>query len=671
MTGQGTSDRLAEATAVATFGRWRSPISIESIFSQPAAPAYPFRHDGVLYFLQSLAAEAGRIALMRWQGERAVCMTPAGFNIRSAVHEYGGKCFCIVGDEIVFNNFADGALYRQPLRGAGSPVALTAVDQATIGYADLHCWRDPDDSAQWIICVSEKTGACHYNDNALCAIPFYNHSETVLDDTLPQQLQAGADFYASPVTSGYDMAWVQWQLPDMPWDRAALHRGTIVRQQDRLVIENHESVLDQPQHSVCQPGFLRDGSLVYACDSPGQDWWNLFRFADGEHSRLTDLQAEIGEAHWVFGQVRWLEVDNGLAPGPIVCIATSHHGDRLLKVTIDAGVRPAVMLLEEAALGQLWIDLYAVQPTMLVVASPEDHSGEIREVNYLNSQITTVGPESAPLMAAGYAAPEAMTIPTADGEMTNAYFYPPFNPEFKTSRDTLPPLVVMVHGGPTSRSSRSFNPLRQYYASLGFAILDINHRGSTGYGRQYRQRLLGGWGEIDCSDIADSVHAVIAQRKADADAIFIRGGSAGGYAVLRALTRQPSLFAGGACYYGIGNLITLSEITHKFEGKYTDKLVGEVFDPETARLPQSRYVRRSPIFEMDRLTAPLIMFQGLRDKVVPPKVTREVVALLEERGICHDYVEYEHEGHGFRALETKIDSLRRETRFFTELLDDN
>ena len=228
----------------------------------------------------------------------------------------------------------------------------------------------------------------------------------------------------------------------------------------------------------------------------------------------------------------------------------------------------------------------------------------------------------------------------------------------------------MVHGGPTSRTDKSYQPLKQYFASLGFAVLDINHRGSTGYGRAYRQRLLGQWGEVDVMDIADAIAYLITQDEVDARSIFIRGGSAGGYAVLRALTVYPDLFAGGACYYGIGNLITLSEITHKFEARYTDMLVGEPFNPESASAPKSRYRSRSPIFQMDKLTAPVILFQGMLDKVVPPEVTGEVVELLKSRGIPHAYTEYANEGHGFRSAENRIDSLERETGFFIDILKD-
>jgi dipeptidyl aminopeptidase/acylaminoacyl peptidase len=261
--------------------------------------------------------------------------------------------------------------------------------------------------------------------------------------------------------------------------------------------------------------------------------------------------------------------------------------------------------------------------------------------------------------------PQLLRYPTRDGGQAYANFYPA-SEQVSGEKSAL---VVLVHGGPTSRSGVSLSPLIQYFAQNGFSVLDVNHRGSTGHGRDYRQALLGLWGEIDASDIADAIDFVIAEREVDAQKVFIRGGSAGGYAVLRALTRFPELFCGGACYYGIGNLITLSEITHKFEGRYTDQLIGEHYTPETAAAVDSRFRSRSPIFEIERISSPLILFQGLDDKVVPPEVSREMVQTLERNGVVHEYIEYQGEGHGFRKAETRIDALSREIQFYKDILN--
>lgn len=641
-------------STIKRYGLWTSPISIEAVFRQPASPSYPFRHRGNLYWLQMLPEEGGRIAVMKWMDEEPVCLTPLEFNIRTKVHEYGGKCFCLLGDTIVFNNFVDGRLYRQALEPNSTPVAITAEDDSSCGYADIvamNCGRH-------VVAVFEQAVLESENSNQIVMVNVES------SQAIPSVLISGCDFYAAPAISqeGDSIAWIEWNHPNMPWDTTRLCQGDLSHNGKGYICDKIERIINQEGASVCQPGYLHDGSLVYAYDSSDSDWWNLYRYDDGSITQLTDESAEFGEAHWVFGQTRW--VQTGL--DELVAIATDHCGDRLLGIDLNGNSTPILKVNESGV-----CHLQYCENKLLFVTMPEDRPGSIAELELSKEQLINIGPQSSPLIDNGYAAPEPMECPTTDGGRTFGYFYPPFNPGYVAPDDCLPPLVVMVHGGPTSRTNRSFHPLRQYFTTLGFAVFDINHRGSTGYGRNYRQRLLGEWGEVDCMDIADSIRYLVYQGRVDPDAIFIRGGSAGGYAVLRALTRLPELFAGGACYYGIGNLITLSEITHKFEARYTDRLVGEVYDPESARMPASRYVTRSPIFSMEQLNSPLILFQGLLDKVVPPEVSREVVSLLKKNGVPHAYTEYGQEGHGFRSLETRIDSLEKETTFFKEIIENS
>ena len=264
--------------------------------------------------------------------------------------------------------------------------------------------------------------------------------------------------------------------------------------------------------------------------------------------------------------------------------------------------------------------------------------------------------------------PEFVEFATSREEMAYGLFFAPLNPGYTGPCSRHPPLMVMIHGGPTGRSSRGYEGIRHHYCSLGFAVLDVNHRGSTGFGRTYRQGLLGNWGVDDCEDIAAGIGYLIRQQQIDPELVFMRGGSAGGYAVQRALTRHNELFCAGASYYGIGNLITLSEITHRFESRYTDQLIGEEYDRNRAQNPASRYRKRSPIFEMDKLNCPLILFQGSEDRVVPPELSHEVVELLKRKGIHHAYHEYVGEGHGFRNKSTKLAALSAEIEFFTDIV---
>ncbi len=639
---------------VLPYGLWPAPFSPAQLFDLPAEPAHPFSLHGRLYWIQALPDEGGRIVLMRRDGHTDRCLTPAPFSLRTPVHEYGGRCFCLHGDRFVFNNHADGRLYTQPLgpddAGASeaTPLPLTPPDSRVAGFADLVS------RGGHVIAVMESRVDGVENRNELVAV------RIGAGEASPCVLAMGSDFIAAPTVSpdGRWLAWLEWNHPDMPWDRSRLLRAPVV-EGDALSLGESEVVVDAPETTVSQPGFLSDGRLVFAMDSPDSDWSNLVCADGGRLHALTGEEGEFGEAHWVFGNARWRQV----SADRLLAVCTGHAGDRLLSVDI-AGAQPAREILRDAVLAQLSLS----GGQLLLVASPEDRPSRILQLDSPFSESRTAGPVAAPLLASGYASPASLSCDTADGETAWAYHYAPYHPDHEGPAGALPPLLVMVHGGPTSRTSPAFHPLRQYFASLGFAVLDVNHRGSTGYGRRYRQRLIGGWGEVDVADVIACIDTLAEAGRIDPRAVFIRGGSAGGYAVLRALTRYPDRFAGGACYYGIGNLVTLAEITHKFESRYTDRLVGEDFDPERARQPDSRYHARSPVHEIDRLRTPLILFQGLEDKVVPPAVSREVVALLEKRGIPHAYHEYAGEGHGFRQAATRVDSLERETMFYQEIL---
>lgn len=643
------------------YGQWKSPVSIPSVFQQPSSPTYPFQHREFLYWFQALVNEEGRIALMRVPmsdpTSKASCLTPTGLNIRTRVHEYGGCCFCVVGNDVVFNNFNDGRLYRQSLLDPSVVRPLTAEQKEILGFADLTLLPDSNS----LIAVAEtlpKEGSDDaHNDNHMVAVSLQE------DQAECRIILSGADFYTCPDISpdGRLISWIEWNLPFMPWDQASLKVATLENSSALPRLKDVLSILDKKDCSVSQAHFVADGSLVFAFDGPEEDWSNLWLWNQGDLGKLTNLKQEFGEAHWVFGQKRWVQCDSD----HLLAVATNHEGDVLIRVPLHhlAKSNQVELIASSAQFAQLSSNHEGV----LLVEMPQDADSRI--VQWLSDGDTVSGLSNLTKSVQRIvSAAQPFSCETSDGEKTAGYYYAPYNPDYCAPKDAVPPLMVMVHGGPTSRTNTVYNPLKQYFCAMGFAIMDINHRGSTGYGRTYRQRLLGQWGEVDAMDIADGVQHLIHTGQVDANAIFIRGGSAGGYAVLRVLTKYPQLFSGGACYYGIGNLITLSEITHKFEGRYTDRLVGEYFDPESAVRPESKFVARSPIFETDRLQAPLIVFQGKDDKIVPPAVSREIVDVLVKKEIKHAYTEYEGEGHGFRKLETKVDSLQQETTFFVTLL---
>lgn len=643
-------------------GLWRSPLELSQLFSQPATPMYPFRHRGKLYWLQSLVEEGGRVGLIC----EHECMTPPGFNIRTTVHEYGGKCFCVFGDKIIFNNLNDGRIYSQHLLADATPIVITAIPPPghCMSFADLH----PAVQHNMVFAVMESSECDGVKRDSLVAIDLSRLSDPG-NLVEPVTISKGADFYACPVLSADEtrIAWVEWNDPFMPWDQSRLVEAEL--RGEMMSIEAHrcQVLVDRENCAVCQPGFLADNSLLFVSDSENNNFWNFFRHTKGTIEQITDDQYEYGEAHWVFGKSRW----QAISKEKIIAVSSNHEGDCIHEITLASGKNTP--LFERVAMcADLWVSTIEQssnvrEDELLWIAGYAEREAEICALNRITADRRTMYAPAINIPH-GVSAPKAITYSTRDGRQAYAYFYSPYNRRYRTVPEAKPPLLVTVHGGPTSRATPELHPIKQFFTSLGYAVLDINHRGSTGYGRAYRQSLLGQWGEGDVTDIVDGIRYVIAQNWADADLIFIRGGSAGGYAVLRALTLFPEIFAGGACYYGIGNLITLAKMTHRFEGCYTDRLVGEVFNPATASQPASRFVKRSPSFQLDRLECPLILFQGLDDKVVPPTVSREVVELLSQKGIPHEYVEYENEGHGFRQLPTRIDSLQRETNFFATII---
>lgn len=605
-------------------------------------------------------------------------ITPEGFNIRTRVHEYGGRCHVIDDDYVYFVNFDDQLLYRQSLHGDAQPQPMTERTDEGWMLADPLVV-----DARWLVFVGERKRDGHENVNALVA----------LDRLAPAPVELtviaeGEDFYASPVVSAdaSQLAFVGWNHPDMPWDSAKLYLAQIDQSDASFGLTDLRPVAGGCDESVCQPVFRRNGDLVFAMDSESKDYshggnpdfWNLYSFqagsgaADPETVKLTADDAEYGAAHWVFGNRRLVEVDQDR----LVAVRTGANGDNL--VVVDS---QGVSIIDSQAVRFSSLSVANLDGEQKVFAVAEYLDRESCVVEFdpatktiidieIGSRAIAADANSAPsvLAADQLSKPEQISVSTRDGKQTYAWLYEPSNPQFEGPKNSQPPLMVLVHGGPTSRAEPSFDLSRQYWTSRGFAVADINHRGSTGFGRGYRQALRGGWGEVDVDDIADVVAHLVQIGKVDRRRVIIRGGSAGGYAVLRALTRHPQVFCAGACYYGIGNLTTLARSTHKFESRYLDGLLGEPFDESRAEDKNYVYYQRSPINFIADLANPMILFQGSEDRVVPPQVSREVVAVLTQRGLKHDYIEYEGEGHGFRKAENRIDALTRETEFMTTVL---
>ncbi len=665
---------------VAPYGKWTSPLDLKKLFDRPSPPLYPRYYCGDLYWVEARASEGGRLVLMRrGKNKKTVCVTPAGFNIRTRAQEYGGLCFVLANDSVYFANFDDQRLYRQALDGESEPEALTP---ARNGDGSLGMYANPRVSpdGHLLVFVYEQEYSDRENVTSIGGLfltPLILLAEPIV-------IAAGYDFYADPIidAQGDRLAWIQWNHPNMPWDASEVAMLTGLQ---RIVSDDHppatqmaQLVAGGAQRSVGGVVFGLDQALYFCMDSstpldvgdPAANFWNIHRYDGHSVKRVTHDCAEYGVPLWVFGDHRYVMTDEN----SLVAIRTTPSGDELVSVNVSSGIT-SIIPTGFTGLSQLslvepeFYDEGLSAPVILCNAVSTTVTSKLVQIEVSSGSYSVLQDMESLLAAGDISSAEAIRYPTRDGATAHAYFYPPRNRQFSGPARVRPPLLVMVHGGPTSRCEPSLVFHKQYWTTLGFAVLDINHRGSTGYGRRYRQMLRGHWGEMDTQDVADGVRYLIETERVDGSRVCIRGGSAGGYVVLRALTRFSHLFAAGACYYGIGNLATLARTTHKFEARYLDGLLGEAFNEERAEGHDSIYYQRSPINHLDQLRSPMIVFQGLDDKVVPPALSRELVAKLKEKGVPHEYVEYQGEGHGFRRSETRIDALRRESEFFIRILD--
>ena len=642
----------------APYGAWRSPLNMKLLFEQPSSPMYPQYYQGRYYWIEERAREGGRLVLVRLDPDGTeICLTPEGFNIRTRVHEYGGKCFVFGNGCIYFSNDSDRRLYIQPFDTNVPARSLPDATTKSPAYADLQL----SPSGRYLLAVMEVFYDDAENQNALVGIDL-NSNEPVEPEVLVQ----GADFYANPIVdkTGGRLAWIQWNHPYMPWDRSELFLANIVDSDTEIKIIKTERIVGGMESSVCQLGFYGD-DLVFTMDKenpvePCEDYWNLHCYRGGLVRRLTCDNKEYGVPHWVFGETNHAATNDST----LLAKRIAEYGDELVRIERLTG-RQTPIDTEFDSFKQLCRG--GTSGEVLLIASSPIEAPQMVALN-VNGGVTRVKSVDALIGKEEISIGTSIEYPTRDGDVAHAYYYVPQNTKYSAPADQRPPLLVTVHGGPTSRTTHSLDLSRQYWTGIGFALLDVNHRGSTGYGRRYRQHLLGEWGRVDIDDIVDGIDYLINQSLVDPNKVFIRGKSAGGYAVLRALTEYPQKFCAGACYYGIGNLSTLAAVTHKFEARYTDRLIGEAYDGERAKSVDSEYYKRSPIHFMFKATSPMILFQGLEDLIVPPDVSREVVSVLAAQNIDHEYVEYPGEGHGFRKSATNIDAIQRETRFYRRIL---
>ena len=616
------------------FGTWPSPITPDAIVAETIRLASVSLDAGRVGWLEGRPGEGGRNVLVQTDDTgRVADITPPPFNVRSRVHEYGGGAYAVSGDRVWFSNFEDGRVHART--GTGAPAPLTA--EGTARFADLTV----DPGRPRLLAVRETHGDGTPPVNDLVAIS--------TDDGTVQGLVSGHDFFAAPAPSpdGRHLAWLAWDQPDMPWDAAALWLAELDRDG---VPGTPVRIAGGSGRSAFQPAWAPDGALWCVTDPDG--WWNLHRWHDGELRCMYRATCEFGKPLWQLGTTTFGFDGNG----SVVCTWRSGGTWRLGRLESNS-------TMTEVPSPWTSIDSFVVEgSTVAFIGGAPDRNASVVSLDLRSGESRVHRSSSAISVDESLLSrPVALGWPTGDGsEVAHGYYYPPRNTSYRAPAGETPPLVVMSHGGPTGATSDTLSPATQYWTSRGFAVLDVDYRGSTGYGRAYRERLYGEWGVVDVEDcVAGALHLAETGR-ADRKRLAIRGGSAGGYTTLAALTFHDA-FRAGASYYGICDLEVLAADTHKFEARYLDRLVGE--------WPANRdvYRARSPLHHASRLGCPIIFFQGLDDRVVPPNQAELMVDALDRQGLPVACLMFEGEGHGFRQADTIRRCLEAELLFYARV----
>ncbi len=606
-------------------GTWTSPITA-AVVAAGATPLASLMVDGAnLYWLEGRASEAGRSTLMGANGE----LTPAPFNVRSKVHEYGGGAYTVADGVAWFSHHADSRLYRIEPGTAPEPVTAEGNHHR---YADFVI----DALRRRLVTVREDHSAGgHYPENTIAAVGF-DGAETVL--------VGGNDFYAAPRLSpdGRQLAWLCWDHPRMPWEGSELWLADV---QADGSLANGRLVAGGPQESVCQPEWSPGGVLHFVSDRSG--WWNLYRYDHGVVHPLCPREAEFGGPQWTFGGSLY----GFRSESEIVCAYVEGGVSRLARLR-DGVLTEIATPYEE--IRELRVNAH----TVALLGGAPTVALELARIDIDSGKHEVLARSIAQLPPTGYlSVPKSISYPSANGRTAYAFHYPPTNADHEASVGELPPLIVIGHGGPTGMAASTLKLSTQFWTSRGFAVLDVNYGGSTGFGRAYRDLLKGGWGVVDVEDCVAGARHLAEQGLVDPARLLVRGSSAGGLTTLCALAFHD-VFKAGACYYGVSDLAGLDADSHKFESHYNQYLIAP---PERA---EQVYRERSPMHHTDKLQRPMIFFQGLDDMVVPPQQSETMVEALRARNVPVAYITLEGEGHGFRKAESVVRTLEAELVFY-------
>ena len=631
---------------VLPYGAWPSPITAEMLATAGVGLGEVHLDDGIVYWTEMRPTEGGRGVVCKGDPHTAaVDVTPAGFDARTRVHEYGGGSYTVHHGTVYLSNRPDARLYRQP--DGGSPEPITPDTDGAHRYADGTITPD----GRWWIGIRERHDlGPEVADvvNELVVLPTDGSAE-------PRVLATGRDFYSSPRLSpdGGRLAWLEWDLPWMPWDGTELFVADL----------SAEAELGTPslvagrggEESIWDPEWSPSGDLVFASDRSG--WWNLERVREGERTVLHAAEAEFGYPQWVMGERSF----GFLSDGRIACLYDRDARTSVGVLDPETGELTDLDLPHDALWSGPSIDVAGT--TIVFIAGSATRPAELVWLDFTARSVDVIKRSSeSPVDRTYFSVPEAIEFPTEGGLTAHALFFAPNNPDATGPDGARPPLIVVAHGGPTGNTTAAFDLGAQFWTSRGFAVVDVNYGGSTGYGRAYRQRLNGMWGVVDLQDCVNAAAFLVDRGDVDGKRLLVRGGSAGGYVVMCALT-FTDVFAAGASYFGIADLVPFAEgDTHKFESRYEHTMIGPW--PEA----EETYRARSPINFTDLLSTPMLVLQGADDEVVPPAQAELIVAVLESKHIPHAYLLYKGEGHGFRKAETIIDARNAELSFYGQIL---
>jgi dipeptidyl aminopeptidase/acylaminoacyl peptidase len=627
-------------------GSWKSPITSDLIVRGSIGLGQLALDRGELYFTEMRPSEKGRSVLVRRSKDGTIAdVTPPDFAARTRVHEYGGGDYLVENGVVYFSNFQDQRVYRHDPGSVPRPL----TPEAPLRFADYRL----DARRKRLICVREDKRLIESREdvNTIVALD--------IDGDLHEGrvLVQGYEFYAAPRLSadGRKLCWLCWNHPDMPWDAAELWVGTFA---DDGAVENPTRVAGGPGESVAQPEWAPDGTLYFVSDRT--DYWNLYRWREGRVEAVCPRAAEFGMPQWVFGMSSYAFVGER----SLLCTFTERGAWYIGRLDVASGELSPIdsrytwFSGVRASLGE--------HPRAVFLAGSPTEPSSVVELDLDSGRFEVVRRSTDLRFDAGdLSVPEAIEFPTEEGLSAHAFYYRPKNARYRAPKGELPPLIVKSHGGPTSATSNVLSLAIQYWTSRGFAVLDVNYGGSTGYGRAYRERLFGKWGIVDVDDCVNGALYLARRGEVDEKRLAITGGSAGGYTTLSALAFR-NVFRAGASHFGVSDLEQLAHDArtnnhHKFESRYEDKLVAPY--PERVDV----YRARSPIHFADRLSCPVIFFQGLDDRIVLANQAERMVEVLRQKRLPVAYVPFAGEGHGFRRAENIKRALDAELYFYSRV----